>query len=96
MSEPMILLNSMAWNTSSGVVQLPAGRVITSQDDQTSIAAAGGQLWPSSDPQVAAAADYVTSQRLNRGINEELATSIMMLAANAALLTKSANKGFGD
>jgi len=94
MSEPMYLLNSMGWNTSQGVVQLPAGKLIVSDEDQASIAANGGQLWPSSDQGVNDAALYVTAQRLNRGIDDARATQIMMLAASRSLMNRTV-PGFG-
>lgn len=85
MSEPMILLNSMVWSTEQGVTQLAAGRLVMETEDQLSIIANGGQLWPSSDPAVSAAANYVTRARLNRGIDDALATQIMMLAVTRSL-----------
>jgi hypothetical protein len=62
-------------------------------DDAVAIAAAGGLLWPSSDPVVAAAAARAVNARLNRGANEEAVDAIMQAAVDAVQLAEDASSG---
>jgi hypothetical protein len=85
----MYLLNAIVMNTDQGMVQLPAGRLIPADPEQQArVAASGGQMWPATDAKVADAAAYVGRQRGSRGIDEQLATQIMMLAAEQSLMSK--------
>ena len=89
----MYLLNSVGVNTSQGVMQYPAGRLITTDEEQTAIAGAGGRLWPATDTKVAEAAQKVMNLRYYRGIDDHLSTQIMVLAAQEVLLDRGTGYG---
>jgi hypothetical protein len=75
MAIPMYLLNPVSF----GSAFYKAGALVSTTNEQAHIDAAGGILWPASDPVVAAAA--VNAQRAGRQGAESAATGIMLAAA---------------
>jgi hypothetical protein len=81
----MYLLNTVTVSTPQGTASMLAGRLVVDATEQAVLRAAGGFLWPSSPPVVAASA-YVTKIRIARCVTEDEATQIMTLAVEQDLL----------
>lgn len=69
--------------TLAGVKNLPGSLIDDTQDDVVALRAAGGLLWPSAEPLVAAAALRAQSAHVNRGANEQAMEAIMQAAVDA-------------
>lgn len=73
--------------TSVGATKIFAGDLVNDAvEDVNAIRSAGGLLWPSGDPTIAAAAAKAVSARINKGASEAEVNAIMQQAVDAVQL----------
>jgi hypothetical protein len=77
---PAVLVNSVNVQTASGSMRMRSGRTITDPITQAAVLAGGGQLAPTTDPNIVAAAAIVLKLR-GRGADEATCDLVMVAAA---------------